>query len=738
MLRLRRCLPMVLLAFLLFGTAPMAAPVPTNLTVEEALAIGSASPLPSELQWMPDGVRFCYFAPHAYGEAADLMSYDLRPGKASPLLTQEQFRKALGGLAQLSSEKLSEAKFTGYRLSHAGRYLLLQGNEGCFVWDLSEHTLTRVTPAGEEAGGLAWSPDDSRLAYTEGGNLWVVDRATGARKLLAEGKSPLVTCGAPDWLYGEELDMTTAFWWSPDGSHIAYLRFDETGVPTYPIVDQRELQPGVRQQFYPRPGDPNPAVSLWVVPAGGGGTAVAIPGAESGQGYLPRVAWVPGGRTLTYELLDRGQQKLTLYAAPLDGSPSSQILQESSSTWVNVLETPRFLKDGRRFLWLSERDGFAHIYLYDLRQGLVRRLTGGPWVVDGILAVAPSEKTVFFSANKDETTGRQVCSVSLDGKDLKTVSKGEGWHEAIFSPSAKEYLDDYSRAGVPADLTLTNTATGRQHLVAAGQTGFLRTYGFVKPEFMTLRAADGTVLHAEVIKPRDYVPGRRYPAVVEVYGGPDFQIVQDRFEPRWATIDQLFAQAGFVYFMLDNRGSSRRGTAFEGVLLDRMGKSELEDQLAGVEALKRLPYVDPQRIGVWGWSYGGFMTLYSLTHTDAFRCGVSVAPVTNWLNYDTCYTERYLKLPKDDEAGYTKSSPVHDAAKLHGALLIAQGLVDDNVHFGNSAQMVSALYAAARPFDMAYYPGMDHGIKGPAERTDLFKRILAFFERHLAEGGSRR
>jgi dipeptidyl-peptidase-4 len=732
MTRLRRCLPTTLLALLAFATAALAASQPRNLTVEEALALGAASPLPSELQWMPDGLRFCSFAPHAYGEAADLMSYDLRSGKTSPLLTQEQFRKALGGLAQLSSEKLSEAKFTGYQLSHTGRYLLLESNEGDFVWDLSAHALTRLTQAGEGAENLAWSPDDSRIAYAEGGNLWVVDRAAGARKLLAEGKAPLVTCGSPDWLYGEELDMTTAFWWSPDGSRIAYLRFDETGVPTYPIIDQRELQPGVRHQFYPRPGQANPSVSLWVVPADGG-HSTPVPGAESGQGYLPRVAWAPGAKTLTYELLDRAQQKLVLYAASLDGSPSRPILQESSSTWVNVLDAPRFLKDGRRFFWLSERDGFAHIYLYDLQKGLIRRLTQGPWVVDGILAVDEAQRRVYFSCNKDETIGRQICSVKLDGKDLKTVSRGEGWHEALFSPDAKEYLDEYSRAGVPADLTLTNAITGRQQLVAAGETSFLQTYGFVKPEFMTLRAADGSLLHAEVIKPRDYLPGRRYPAVVEVYGGPDFQIVQDRFEPRWAAIDQLFAQDGFVYFMLDNRGSSRRGTAFEGVLLDRMGKTELGDQLTGLAALKRLPYVDPQRIGIWGWSYGGFMTLYSLTHSDAFRCGVSVAPVTNWLNYDTCYTERYLKLPKDDEAGYTKSSPVHDAADLHVPLLIAQGLVDDNVHFGNSAQMVSALYAAAKPFDMAYYPGMDHGIKGPAERSDLFKRILAFFERHLAE-----
>ena len=283
MIRLRRCLPLFLLASLLFGTAPMAAPPPADLTVKEALAIGAASPLPSELQWMPDGGRFCYVAPHAYGEAADLMSYDIRSGQASPMLTQEQFRAALGQESTLSKEKLDEAKFTSYRLSHAGRYLLLESDEGDFVWDLSAHALTRLTRAEEGAKSLAWSPDDSRLAYTEGGNLWVVDRATGAKKMVAEGKAPLVTCGVPDWLYGEELDMTTAFWWSPDGSSIAYLRFDETGVPTYPIIDQRELQPGVRQQFYPRPGQTNPSVSLWVVPADGG-KAVAIPGAESGQG----------------------------------------------------------------------------------------------------------------------------------------------------------------------------------------------------------------------------------------------------------------------------------------------------------------------------------------------------------------------------------------------------------------------------------------------------------------------
>jgi dipeptidyl-peptidase-4 len=266
----------------------------------------------------------------------------------------------------------------------------------------------------------------------------------------------------------------------------------------------------------------------------------------------------------------------------------------------------------------------------------------------------------------------------------------------------------------------------------------LEEYGFVRPEFLTLKGPDGTTLHAKVSKPRDFDPSKKYPAVVEVYGGPHMQVVQDRWISRFEVIEQLWRQNGFVCFSVDNRGSDRRGKAFEESLLKRTGKFELEDQLAGLAALRALPYVDGDRVALWGWSYGGYMTCYALTHapSTAYRCGVAVAPVTDWLNYDSCYTERYLKLPKDNPDGYKDSSPVFSAAALKASLFLAHGLVDDNVHFGNSAQMVDALFKAKVPFEYAYYPKMDHGIRGPDARLDLFTRILAFFEKNLKGPGA--
>jgi dipeptidyl-peptidase-4 len=706
-----------------------------DLTVADVIKpYGFDTPAPRMAHWMPDGNSLLYFEPGGDRmKPSDLMSLDTRTLQKSPLLSQEMFRAALKSLGGEVPEK---AGFGGFTLSPKGRFLLLSSAQGTFCWDLQAKALSRLAGPEDEAENFAWSPDESHLAFTAKGSLWALDRATGKRTLLAEGKEPALLCGSVDWLYGEELDMTTGFWWSPDSAAVAYLRFDETGVPTYPIVDQAKVEASVRDQIYPKAGDKNPVVTLRVVGLADGKDA-AVPEANSADGYLPRVAWLPGGKGLVYQLLNRNQDRLATFRWDLGGAASAKIMEETSPTWVNVFDAPRFLDDGR-FLFLSERDGYAHVYLGTLDGKPPVQLTKGSWVVDDILGVDQKRGWVYVSGNREDPLGCQFYRADLKGTKLVRLTQGDGWHQVNLAPTSDRYVDSRSSTGTPPTVSLVEVKGGKASLLVPAATAALEEYGFVKPEFLTLKGPDGTTLYAKVSKPRDFDPAKKYPAVVEVYGGPHMQMVQDRWIGRFEVIDQLWRQNGYVTFSVDNRGSARRGKAYEDALLKRTGLHELEGQLAGLAALKALPYVDGSRVALWGWSYGGYMTIYALTHqpAGAYACGVAVAPVTDWLNYDSCYTERYLKLPKDNPEGYRDSSPVFAASGLKVPLFLAHGLVDDNVHFGNSVQMVDALFKAKARFDYAYYPRMDHGIRGPDARFDLFTRILAFFDANLKVAGT--
>ena len=717
-------------ALLLLLALSAAAATRKDLTLGDALKPGAfGGSLPRQVKWMPDGKSFCLFETAAVDEASDLMAVDAATLKRRVLLSQASIREAYGKLAGVKGEALARVAFQSYAFSPRGMYLQLDLPGGIFLWELKTSTLRRLTTEQDEAARLAFSPDEAKVAFTVRGSLLALDLATGNKTLLAEGRAPFVTYGEVDWLYGEELDLDRGFWWSPDSSKIAYLRFDETGVYQDPMVDESENHPTVEPQFYPRPGDALPRVSLfWIGVSGGQSHAVA--GADSGEGYLPRAGWLPDSKGLVYALYNRAQDRLDLYRAELAGGAPVPMLEEKWPTWINLPEAPRFLKDGR-FLWLSERDGYAHLYLYPADGKTPLQLTMGPWVVDELLTVDETKGEAYFLANRENPLGRQVFRVDLSSRRVERLSPSNGWHTADVSPDARWYLDDHSTASEPAALSLVEMNGGKSRSVAEGRSSDLAEYGFVPPEFLEAKAADGQTLHAMVIKPRDFDPAKRYPVIVEVYGGPHAQVVQDRWNPRWMPLYQLLAQSGFVVFTADNRGSSRRGKAFEDTLYKHMGKIELEDQLAALEVLKRMPFVDGARIGLWGWSYGGFMTLYALTHTDAYACGFAVAPVSDWLSYDACYTERYLKLPRDNEVGYRESSPVNAAEGLKGRLFFAHGLMDDNVHFANSAMMVDALLKAGKPFSTAYYPRMSHGIKEKPARTDLFSRMLEFFKAGL-------
>ncbi|MEW6757976.1 MAG: S9 family peptidase, partial [Acidobacteriota bacterium] len=681
-----------------------------------------ASQVPTAAAWSPGGDRLYFFEPGPSGATGDFVGLDPATLSRRRILSQEVFKGVTG----------SEKELMSFDLSPTGKEALVEA-KGLWVLNLATGNLRRLLPEDAEAENPEWSPDGSRVAYANGDGLWVVDLSGGPPRRLAASPSETVLVGRGDWLYGEELDFESAILWSPDGRRIAFWVFDETNVPTFPMVDARKIHPQVEPQFYPRPGDANPRVRLRVAEVASG-VCAEVTGADSGDGYLPRAAWSPDGSALAFVLLDRRQKHLRLFQSDLSGAPPRSVLEETSASWINLIGPPRFLSDGKRFLWTSERDGFAHLYLGRLGGGDLMQITRGAWVVDDLLAVDEARGQLYFAGNREDPTGRQVYRTDLSGSPPLLLTDGRGWHEAEFSPEGSWFLDLHSRRGVPPRADLVPTRGGRATVLYENVEPALAEYGFVTPEPVLLTASDGTALHGRLSRPRDFDPTRRYPAVIDVYGGPHAQMVQDRWVGRWETIGHLFAQRGFVVFSLDNRGSWRRGAAFEAALAGGLGRSELEDQLAGVAYLRSLPFVDPDRIGIWGWSYGGFMTLCALAHAPpgTFRAGAAVAPVSDWAAYDSCYTERYLGLPSENPEGYRASSPVNSAASLSGRLLLMHGLSDDNVHFQNSVRMAEALLKEGRPFEMAYYPGQGHGIRERTHRRDLFERMLAYFEEALA------
>jgi dipeptidyl-peptidase 4 len=725
---------------------------PKKLTVKKAFDLAyQGDPVPHDFTWSKTLTGAVYYFPHKAKGAPDLMMYDAATGKRSVFLSQEAVRSAYGRLhPKIKKDALEKIRFGGTLVSPHGNRVLLSIKGGAFLYDRTTGKLKPVLeekPGSPKAKGrlvgrgypapgheksFAFSPDGARLAFSDGGSLYVLDNGSAKARLLVKGSAPDMICGAPDWLYAEELDVKTGLWWSHDGRKIAFLRFDETKVPSYPLVDQVAIHPKVQPQKYPQAGDANPAVSVGVVDVQTG-KPETLPGAESGQGYIPRVGWTPNDKAVVFMKLNRDQTWMALYKNVLGTNESRLLVKDTQKTWVNVFQGPWFLKDGR-FLWLSERTGYCHIYLYGPDGKLIRPLTHGTWVVDRILGVDPEKGWVYFSANATSPLDEDFCRTSLATGHMKILSKMKGWHNVEVSPEGRYFVDRYSNVTTPPQIYVGDLHNGsRRRLFAKAPDTLSSKYGFVKPQFVTVKADDGTTLYGKLYKPAHMKPGKKYPVVIEVYGGPGIQLVTNRWVRYWGVSEQLFPADGYVYFQLDNRGSFRRGKTFEDSDYKRFGKTELEDQLAGLKYLKTLPYVDGSRVGIWGWSYGGFMTLYALTHVPAgtFKAGVSVAPVTNWLNYDTCYTERYLKTPKEDPEGYKKSSPVHFAADLSAPVLIQQGLMDSNVHFGNSVQMVKALLKTGKPFWMAYYPQQSHGIRNKADHTSVYARMLEFFNRHL-------
>ncbi len=457
---------------------------------------------------------------------------------------------------------------------------------------------------------------------------------------------------------------------------------------------------------------------------------------DTGKGkgiYLPRVYWVPNGKQVAFIRLDRLQQNLDVLIGNIRNGSTAVILRESDPYWINIEDHVHFFQDSQRFLWGSGRDGYRHLYLYDLKGALINRVTGGQWIVESLDKVDEDSETIYFTSTKEAVTERHVYRVSTDGSGLNRLTDSPGTHSAGFARSGEYFIDSHTDVLVPEQVILRNADGEILRYITEDMQPYLEKYSLKEPEFFTFQGSAGLTYHASLLKPPHFDPEEKYPVLIYVYGGPHAQVVKRSFGRKRELWHQMMANKGFIVFRMDNRGSHGRGHAWEQVVYGRLGKTELTDQLEGVSYLKSLPYVDSNRIGIWGWSYGGYMTLYALTHSDVFKAGASVAPVTDWRDYDTIYTERYMGLPQENAEGYRESSPVHRANQLSGNLLLVHGTGDDNVHFQNSVQMVDALIDAGIQFDFMIYPQQQHSISPTTDRIHLFRLLTRYFERHLLQ-----
>jgi len=657
------------------------------------------------------------------------MLYDVAAKQEKELLSLDPLQKAAVPMPEAQrfdwqNRRVSEDSL---QWSDSGKELLLSVRGDLFLFTLDSGKWDQLTATAEPEHDPKLSPDGARVAFRRGHDLYSMDLASRQATRLTEDGNPTLLNGELDWVYPEELDLGTAYWWSPDSKHIAYLQLDTAREMIYPQVALAGLRATLEPERYPQAGTPNADVHIGVTPAAGGNTRWMDLGET--RGYLiARVYWTPDSSKLAIERFTRVQNELDLTLADASTGAAKSILHESDPYWINHNDLFHFLNDGR-FIWGSERDGFQHLYLYGLDGKQHKRITEGNWEVTNLAGVDEARQLLYFVSSEASPLERQLYSIKLNGKDRKRISRGAGTHGISMSPTTEYYLDTFSNLTQPARRTV-NTSDGTEWSVYREMDRrLIDEYEVLTTEIVTFKGSQGTLFYARLIKPANFRAGEKYPAIVMVYGGPGAQSVRNAWSG--ATWDQALAQRGFVIWQVDNRGSKGRGHAFEAPIYHRMGKTELADQLEGIHYLVGQGFVDPARIGIYGWSYGGYMTLYSLLNApDVFRAGIAGAPVTNWRNYDTIYTERYLGLPSENAEGYRASSAMEYADKLKGKLLMVHNIEDDNVLFQNSMQMAEALERSGKLFDMVVYPQKSHGVTGEL-RKQLLEKTTDFFEKNL-------
>ncbi len=629
-----------------------------------------------------------------------------------------------------------------YRFSDDDSKLLIAANEQriwrrsskafFYIWDFKTRKLAPVSgrPGHQQYAKL--SPDGTQVAFVRDNNIYVSDPAVGTERALTTDGDENIINGTTDWVYEEELSLVDGFRWSPDGKRIAFWRFDQSKIPTFFLLDETNLYPELKPVRYPKAGAENSQVKLGVIEVITGRTTWIDVGRPDSDFYIARMDFI-SAEQIWFQRLNRHQNKMELLLADVTTGKSRMIMADTDDAWVDIHE-PVWIENGKRFVILSERDGYSQLFLFNRDGTLIRKLTPAQWDVRALHGVDERARAVYFSGAGDGPLNRPLYRVNLDGQGLKRISGPVGTHQIQFDPTFSYYVDTYSSAGVPPIQTLRK-ADGTALRTLADNTALMKRLEQLelrRPEFLEIPLEDGARLNAWLIKPADFDSTQRYPLLMYVYGGPGSQTVTDAWHGDRYLWHQYLANQGYLVASVDNRGTGGRGVEFKKITYLNLGKFESADQIAAARYFAGLAYVDSQRIGIWGWSYGGYMAALSLFKGgDVFKAGISVAPVTDWRLYDTIYTERYMRTPLENPSGYAESAPLTHADRLQGRFLLVHGTGDDNVHSQNSMQLVERLIQANKQFQFRLYPNKAHGISGPTTRVNLFTLLTDFLLENL-------
>ncbi len=659
-------------------------------------------------------------------------------GKRHPVL---DMRQAVASLQSIDPDTgIQDALPWPIAFNRAGKQALYIFNGDIFLLDLDSSAFSRLTQTPAEEKDPEFSPNGKFISFVRTNNLYVWDMSAKKETQLTHDGSQTTLNGTLSWVYWEEIfgRHDTGYWWSPDSESIAYFQTDEAGVPVSTFVDFSPVEPRLIHQPYPKPGEHNPVVRVGVIALDSASTHW-VPINDKPYEWILRVNWLPDGKHLSFKTLDRSQRELGLYFCDRHGDDVKRVLTETDPAWVNVNDDLYFLKDGH-FLWASERDGFMHLYRYAADGTLINQVTKGNWAIvsshggafwvhQGVVGINQEKNWIYFTALKDGSVERQLYRIDSDGSGLKKISAEPGTHAIGMSFDAAYYLDTYSNIRTLPALQL-HAADGELKATIAPPRPELLPSDLQYPQLMTIPAADGFPMPAQILKPKDFDPTRRYPVILHTYGGPSAPTVSDSWQNQ-TLFDNVLASKGYIEVAIDNRAATAISKTLENTLEASPGAGETADLLAGIRWLKAQPWVDGGRVGVWGWSGGGTITLNLMTRSREFKAGIAGAPVTDWRFYDSKWGESLLKLPQNNLAGYDSASLIPRARDLHGYLMLMYGTADDNVHPQNEEAFMNALIAAGKPYEVELFPMRKHGFADTPALIQRYNAMVAFWEKNL-------
>ncbi len=701
------------------------------LTLKDIFASTELSTTPvRNIQWQPDSKAFTFTKLNSENGFLDIYKHDVTTGKNSILITGSKL------IYNSKRIKMSRYKWTG-----DGKYLLIEGpiksiwrhstQAPFYLLNVRTKKITALSKNNKHLRNVKLSPNGEYVGFVRDHNIYVVELSTAKETAITKNGNYNILNGEFDWVYEEEFGLADAWRWSPDSKKIAYWQIDQTRVKEFNLINEMYPYNKVFKLKYPKVGEENAIVKVGVVDL----TTQETKWMDIGRNddiYIPRIFWTNSSTKLAMLRLNRKQNFLELLLANTGTGKSEVIITDKDPAWIDVRHDISFLKTRDQIIWSSEKSGYRHAYLYDYSGKLVHQLTNGNWETSDILGVDEKNNLLYFTGKKDSPIEQNIYRIKLNGTKFEKITEKHGWHSAIFSPDKNYFIDYYSNASKPTATLLKRSNGADVRILNSGRIKALTKHNMVYPQFIKFKTSDGMELNGYFIKPHNFDPNKKYPVLVYGYGGPGSQMVVDRWGGYRTYWHQYMTEQGYVIFCVDNRGTGGRGKVFKNLSYGDLSKWSVHDQIEGAKYLATLPYVDKNRIGFWGWSGGGYLTIAMMTRaSDYFKTGVAVAPVTDFKLYDAIWTERYMGLAKENVEGYKKANLNNTADGLKGNLLIIHGSGDDNVHYQNTLQFINKCISLNKKVDMFIYPNRAHSISGGNTRLHLFTKITDYFLRNL-------